>query len=140
VIVRTTRGRAFTAKSRQIEAALWMPHHTLDPEVAERPGDLVVHDGAGEPARDRASFAAITNCLTTLDSDETLSLQSGRSACRTRTNGRPKCCWPTPAWSANGRTGSDPGMSVIRQIDAGYELAARIAGERGVRIPMWESE
>jgi urocanate hydratase len=62
-----------------------MLHNNLDPEVAERPQDLVVYGGTGKAARDWASFAAITRCLTTLDDDETLLVQSGKpvGVCRT---------------------------------------------------------
>ncbi|HKS46846.1 MAG TPA: urocanate hydratase [Amycolatopsis sp.] len=78
MIVRAARGTALTAKSWQTEAALRMLHNNLDPEVAERPEDLVVYGGTGKAARDWASFATITRCLTTLDNDETLLVQSGR--------------------------------------------------------------
>jgi urocanate hydratase len=76
--VRAARGTALTAKSWQTEAALRMLHNNLDPEVAERPGDLVVYGGTGKAARDWASFDAITRELTTLDADETLLVQSGK--------------------------------------------------------------
>src|SRR6187399_910444 len=76
--VRAARGSTITAKSWQTEAALRMFHNNLDPEVAERPEDLVVYGGTGKAARDWPSFAAITRCLTTLDSDETLLVQSGK--------------------------------------------------------------
>ncbi|GLY71068.1 urocanate hydratase [Amycolatopsis taiwanensis] len=76
--VRAARGDKLTAKSWQTEAALRMLHNNLDPEVAERPEDLVVYGGTGKAARDWASFAAITQCLTTLDDDETLLVQSGK--------------------------------------------------------------
>ena len=78
MIVRAARGTALTAKSWQTEAALRMLHNNLDPEVAERPEDLVVYGGTGKAARDWVSFATITRCLTTLDNDETLLVQSGR--------------------------------------------------------------
>jgi urocanate hydratase len=76
--VRAARGNTLTAKSWQTEAALRMLHNNLDPEVAERPEDLVVYGGTGKAARDWASFDAIARCLTTLDGDETLLVQSGR--------------------------------------------------------------
>ena len=65
-------------KSWQTEAALRMFHNNLDPEVAERPDDLVVYGGTGKAARNWASFDAITRELTTLDDDETLLVQSGK--------------------------------------------------------------
>ncbi|MBB4685900.1 urocanate hydratase [Amycolatopsis jiangsuensis] len=76
--VRAARGTTLTAKSWQTEAALRMFHNNLDPEVAERPEDLVVYGGTGRAARNWASFDAITRELTTLDSDETLLVQSGK--------------------------------------------------------------
>jgi urocanate hydratase len=76
--VRAARGATLTAKNWQTEAALRMLHNNLDPEVAERPSDLVVYGGSGKAARDWASFDAITRCLTTLDAEETLLVQSGR--------------------------------------------------------------
>ncbi|HJQ46953.1 MAG TPA: urocanate hydratase [Amycolatopsis sp.] len=78
MIVRAARGPTLTAKSWQTEAALRMLHNNLDPDVAERPGDLVVYGGTGKAARDWPSFRSITRCLTTLDDDETLLVQSGR--------------------------------------------------------------
>jgi urocanate hydratase len=76
--VRAARGSTLAAKSWQTEAAVRMLHNNLDPEVAERPADLVVYGGTGRAVRDWASFDAITRCLTTLDADETLLVQSGR--------------------------------------------------------------
>jgi urocanate hydratase len=76
--VRAARGTQLTAKSWQTEAALRMFHNNLDPDVAERPEDLVVYGGTGKAARNWASFDAITRELTTLDSDETLLVQSGK--------------------------------------------------------------
>jgi urocanate hydratase len=76
--VRAARGNALTAKSWQTEAALRMFHNNLDPEVAERPDDLVVYGGTGRAARSWASFDAITRELTTLSQDETLLVQSGK--------------------------------------------------------------
>jgi urocanate hydratase len=55
-----------------------MLHNNLDPDVAERPADLVVYGGSGKAARDWASFDAITRELTSLGEDETLLVQSGR--------------------------------------------------------------
>ena len=78
MIVRAARGSTLTAKSWQTEAALRMLHNNLDPDVAERPGDLVVYGGSGKAARDWPSFNAISRCLTTLDDDETLLVQSGK--------------------------------------------------------------
>jgi urocanate hydratase len=76
--VRAPRGTALTARSWQTEAPLRMLLNNLDPDVAERPDDLVVYGGTGRAARDWASFDAIVRTLTTLADDETLLVQSGR--------------------------------------------------------------
>jgi urocanate hydratase len=76
--VRAARGTTLTAKNWQTEAAMRMFHNNLDPEVAERPEDLVVYGGTGKAARNWASFDAITRELTTLEADETLLVQSGK--------------------------------------------------------------
>ena len=76
--VRAARGTHLTAKNWQTEAALRMFHNNLDPEVAERPEDLVVYGGTGKAARNWASFDAITRELTALEADETLLVQSGK--------------------------------------------------------------
>jgi len=76
--VRAARGTTLTAKNWQTEAALRMLHNNLDPDVAERPQDLVVYGGSGKAARDWAGFDAITRCLTGLAGDETLLVQSGK--------------------------------------------------------------
>ena len=70
--------RQMTARTWATEAALRMLDNNLDPEVAERPEDLVVYGGTGKAARDHASLAAIRRCLVDLESDETLLVQSGR--------------------------------------------------------------
>ena len=77
-VVRAARGATITARCWQTEAALRMLHNNLDPEVAERPQDLVVYGGSGKAARDWPSFDAITRELTALGEDETLLVQSGR--------------------------------------------------------------
>ncbi|HEX6353619.1 urocanate hydratase [Actinophytocola sp.] len=76
--VRAARGTTLTARNWQTEAALRMFHNNLDPEVAERPDDLVVYGGTGKAARNWASFDAITRELTALREDETLLVQSGK--------------------------------------------------------------
>ncbi len=85
-VVRAARGGTLTARSWQTEAALRMLHNNLDPDVAERPDDLVVYGGTGKAARDWPSFDAITRELTTLADDETLLVQSGRPVGVLRTN------------------------------------------------------
>jgi urocanate hydratase len=76
--VRAARGTTLTARSWSTEAALRMLHNNLDPDVAERPEDLVVYGGTGKAARDWPSFHAISRELTDLADDETLLVQSGR--------------------------------------------------------------
>jgi urocanate hydratase len=76
--VRAARGTTLTARSWQTEAPLRMLCNNLDPEVAERPDDLVVYGGTGRAARDWASFDAMVRTLTTLADDETMLVQSGR--------------------------------------------------------------
>ncbi|MGW5642372.1 urocanate hydratase [Saccharopolyspora sp. NPDC003752] len=76
--VRAPRGSTLTARSWSTEAPLRMLQNNLDPEVAERPDDLVVYGGTGKAARNWASFDAIVRELTTLREDETLLVQSGK--------------------------------------------------------------
>ena len=77
-MVRAARGTELTARSWPTEAALRMFHNNLDPDVAERPEDLVVYGGTGKAARDWPSFHAISRELAQLEDDETLLVQSGR--------------------------------------------------------------
>jgi len=76
--VRAPRGSALRARSWQTEAALRMLMNNLDPQVAERPDELVVYGGIGKAARDWASFDAIVHELERLRDDETLAVQSGK--------------------------------------------------------------
>jgi urocanate hydratase len=76
--VRAPRGTQLTAQSWATEAPLRMLMNNLDPEVAERPDDLVVYGGTGRAARDWTSFDAMVRTLTTLKQDETMLVQSGR--------------------------------------------------------------
>ena len=76
--VRAARGTDLSARSWLTEAPLRMLMNNLDPEVAERPEDLVVYGGIGRAARDWKSFDGIVACLRRLKSDETLLVQSGQ--------------------------------------------------------------
>ena len=76
--VRARRGPALTAKGWKQEAALRMLMNNLDPEVAERPQDLVVYGGSGKAARDWRCFHAIVRELESLGNEETLLVQSGK--------------------------------------------------------------
>ena len=77
-VVRAPRGSAISCKGWQQEAALRMLMNNLDPEVAERPDDLVVYGGTGRAARSWEAFEAIVRCLRALEGDETLLVQSGK--------------------------------------------------------------
>ena len=76
--VRAPRGTQLNARSWATEAPLRMLMNNLDPEVAERPDDLVVYGGTGRAARDWRSFDAMVRTLETLKADETMLVQSGR--------------------------------------------------------------
>ena len=76
--VRAPRGTTLTARSWAAEAPMRMLMNNLDPEVAERPDDLVVYGGTGRAARDWRSFDAMVRTLQTLEDDETMLVQSGR--------------------------------------------------------------
>jgi urocanate hydratase len=76
--VRAPRGTTISAKSWQTEAPLRMLMNNLDPEVAERPDDLVVYGGTGRAARSWEAFEAIVATLRDLEADETLLVQSGK--------------------------------------------------------------
>ncbi|MEM0962872.1 MAG: urocanate hydratase, partial [Bacteroidota bacterium] len=76
--VRAPRGTDLSCRGWHQEAALRMLMNNLDPEVAERPEDLVVYGGSGKAARDWRSFHAIVDTLKRLRDDETLLVQSGK--------------------------------------------------------------
>ncbi len=76
--VRAPRGTTLSCKGWQQEAALRMLMNNLDPEVAERPEDLVVYGGTGKAARNPDCFHAIVRSLRALENDETLLVQSGK--------------------------------------------------------------
>lgn len=76
--IRAPRGSKLNCKGWQQEAALRMLMNNLDPEVAERPQDLVVYGGTGKAARNWESFERIVKALKELEDDETLLIQSGK--------------------------------------------------------------
>src|SRR5512138_1589095 len=84
--VRAPRGPQRTCQSWQTEAAYRMIQNNLDPEVAERPQDLVVYGGRGQAARDWESFDAILATLRELEDDETLLVQSGKPVVVSKTH------------------------------------------------------
>ncbi len=77
-VVRSPRGSEKTAKTWAAEAAMRMLMNNLDPEVAERPEDLVVYGGIGKAARNWQAFDTIVDQLQKLEADETLLVQSGK--------------------------------------------------------------
>ncbi len=84
--IRAPRGTRLTCKSWAAEAAMRMLMNNLDPEVAERPADLVVYGGRGKAARNWASYDAIIATLRKLAPDETLLVQSGKPVGVVRTH------------------------------------------------------
>ncbi len=85
-VVRAPRGTQLSCKSWLTEAAYRMLQNNLDPEVAERPQELVVYGGRGQAARDWDAFEAILNSLRELEDDETLLVQSGKPVAIFRTH------------------------------------------------------
>ncbi|MGD6966633.1 urocanate hydratase [Rossellomorea vietnamensis] len=77
-IVRAKKGLEIECKGWEQEAVLRMLYNNLDPEVAEKPEDLVVYGGIGKAARNWESFDAIVNTLRTLENNETMLVQSGK--------------------------------------------------------------
>ncbi|QIN82456.1 urocanate hydratase [Rubrobacter tropicus] len=84
--IRAPRGTDLTCKGWHQEAALRMLMNNLDPDVAERPEDLVVYGGTGKAARSWEAFWAIVSTLQGLDNDETLLVQSGKPVAVFRTH------------------------------------------------------
>src|SRR5919201_1249395 len=84
--VRAPRGAARSCRGWEQEAALRMLMNNLDPEVAERPDDLVVYGGRGRAARSWEAFDAIVAALRELGEDETLLVQSGKPVAVFRTH------------------------------------------------------
>ena len=78
-IIRAQRGLDISCKNWQIEAALRMLLNNLDPEVAEKPDELIIYGGSGKAARSWPDFDRIVNALKRLEPDETLLVQSGRA-------------------------------------------------------------
>ncbi|UUZ93335.1 urocanate hydratase [Paenibacillus sp. P25] len=76
--IRAAHGTKLTAKGWQQEAVLRMLMNNLDPDVAERPEDLVVYGGIGKAARNWECYDKIVECLTNLEADETSLVQSGK--------------------------------------------------------------
>lgn len=77
-VVKAKKGLELECKGWEQEAALRMLYNNLDPEVAEKPEELVVYGGIGKAARNWESFDAIVNTLRRLENDETMLIQSGK--------------------------------------------------------------
>src|SRR5438477_10973212 len=125
-IIRAPHGSALSCKGWPQEAALRMLMNNLDPDVAERPDDLIVYGGSGKAARNWESFDAIIGALRALDHDETLLVQSGKPVAVFRTHtGAPRVLIANallvPAW-ANWKTFrelEDRGLTMYGQMTAG---------------------
>src|SRR3954470_5866325 len=125
-IVRAGRGTALTCKGWPQEAALRMLMNNLDPEVAERPDDLVVYGGSGKAARNWSAYDAIVRALTALEHDETLLVQSGKPVGVFQTHpGAPRVLIANallvPAWATweNFRDLEHRGLTMYGQMTAG---------------------
>jgi len=125
-IIRAPRGSAISCKGWPQEAALRMLMNNLDPEVAERPDDLVVYGGSGKAARNWEAFDAIVASLKALEDDETLLVQSGKPVGVFRTHtGAPRVLIANallvPAWATweTFRDLEDRGLTMYGQMTAG---------------------
>jgi urocanate hydratase len=125
-IIRAPRGTALTCKGWPQEAALRMLMNNLDPDVAERPDDLIVYGGSGKAARNWEAFDAIVRTLTSLEHDETLLVQSGKPVGVFQTHpGAPRVlivnAMLVPAWATweNFRELEHRGLTMYGQMTAG---------------------
>src|SRR6266849_398147 len=125
-IIRVPRGTSLTCKGWPQEAALRMLMNNLDPDVAERPEDLVVYGGSGKAARSWEAFDAIVRSLTSLEHDETLLVQSGKPVGVFQTHpGAPRVLIANallvPAWATwdNFRELEHRGLTMYGQMTAG---------------------
>jgi len=124
--IRAPRGTSLTCKGWPQEAALRMLMNNLDPDVAERPDDLVVYGGSGKAARNWPAFDAIVRSLQTLEHDETLIVQSGKPVGIFQTHpGAPRVLIANallvPAWATwdNFRELEHRGLTMFGQMTAG---------------------
>ena len=148
--VKAPTGTELTCKGWGQEAALRMLMNNLNPEVAEKPEELIVYGGTGKAARNWACFDAIVESLKSLDDDETLLVQSGKPVGIFKTHpGAPRVLISNsmivPAWAtwANFRELEDKGLTMYGQMTAGswiyigtqgilqgtYETLAAVAAE-----------
>src|ERR1700738_777226 len=125
-IIRAPRGTLLSCKGWPQEAALRMLMNNLDPDVAERPDDLVVYGGSGKAARNWEAYDAIVRSLTSLEHDETLLVQSGKPVGVFQTHlGAPRVLIANallvPAWATweNFRDLEHKGLTMYGQMTAG---------------------
>ena len=125
-VIRSPRGPALSCKGWPQEAALRMLMNNLDPDVAERPDDLVVYGGSGKAARNWQAYDAIVDALRRLDHDETLLIQSGKPVGVFRTHAfAPRVLIANallvPAWATweTFRELEDRGLTMYGQMTAG---------------------
>jgi urocanate hydratase len=124
--VRAPRGTTLSCKGWAQEAALRMLMNNLDPEVAEKPDELIVYGGTGKAARDWECFDALVEALRALEGDETLLVQSGKPVGVFRTHpGAPRVLIANallvPAWAdwATFRELDRKGLTMFGQMTAG---------------------
>jgi len=124
--IRSPRGTELTCKGWPQEAAMRMLMNNLDPDVAERPDDLVVYGGSGKAARNWESYDAIVRSLQSLEHDETLLVQSGKPVGVFQTHpGAPRVLIANallvPAWATweNFRDLEQRGLTMYGQMTAG---------------------
>ena len=124
--IRSPRGTALTCKGWPQEAALRMLMNNLDPDVAERPDDLIVYGGSGKAARNWQAYEAIVAALRDLEHDETLLVQSGKPVGIFRTHpGAPRVLIANsllvPAWATweTFRDLEHRGLTMYGQMTAG---------------------
>jgi len=125
-VVRAPRGTGLSCKGWTQEAALRMLMNNLDPEVAEKPDELIVYGGTGKAARNWRCFDAIVRALRALENDETLLIQSGKPVGVFRTHpGAPRVLIANallvPAWATweTFRELDRKGLTMFGQMTAG---------------------
>ncbi|RME52046.1 MAG: urocanate hydratase, partial [Deltaproteobacteria bacterium] len=125
-IVRAPRGSEISCKGWVQEAAMRMLMNNLDPEVAEKPDELIVYGGSGKAARNWACFERIVSSLKALEGDETLLVQSGKPVGIFKTHeGAPRVLIANahivPAWATweNFRRYEAMGLTMYGQMTAG---------------------
>src|SRR5438477_4045899 len=135
-IITAPHSPALTGKGWPQEAALRMLMNNLDPDVAERPDDLVVYGGSGKAARSWPAFDAIVRTLRMLEHDETLLVQSGKPVGVFQTHpGAPRVLIANallvPAWATweNFRDLEQRGLTMFGQMTAGSWI---YIGSRGI--------